>query len=219
MRERKLYTTSADYAYQELRQRIRKKDLKPGERLPEVRISVEIGVSRTPVREALRRLSSEGLVTIIPNRGATLAKPTLREIEDTFLVRERLECLAARYAAERIGERHLRRIEEALVEEGKAIEDRDLDKYLEANETFHKAVADASGNEVLADYVGKIIARTNSYVVFSDPSYHPNDSPNTDDHRNILEALRSHDKKKCVSLVKAHLQRAVAGLDKMASGA
>ena len=67
--------------------------------------------------------------------------------------------------------------------------------------------------------MGKIIARTNSYVVFSDPFYHPNDSPNTDDHRNILEALRSHDKKKCVSLVKAHLQRAVAGLDKMASGA
>ena len=75
MREPRLYTTSADYAYQELRHRIITKQLKPGQRLPEVNIAVQMGVSRTPVREALRRLASEGLVIIIPNSGARLAAP------------------------------------------------------------------------------------------------------------------------------------------------
>ena len=84
MREARLYTTSADYAYQELRHKIITKQLKPGQRLPEVNIAVQMGVSRTPVREALRRLASEGLVIIIPNSGARLAAPTAREIEDTF---------------------------------------------------------------------------------------------------------------------------------------
>src|SRR5690554_5640369 len=142
MREARLYTTSADYAYQELRHKIITKQLKPGQRLPEVNIAVQMGVSRTPVREALRRLASEGLVIIIPNSGARLAAPTAREIEDTFLVRDQLETLAIRLAAERIGDRHLRRLEEAMIEEGRAIEEKDLEKYLEVNEAFHKAIAD-----------------------------------------------------------------------------
>src|SRR6056297_896888 len=117
MREPRLYTTSADYAYQEIRHKIITKQLKPGQRLPEVNIAVQMGVSRTPVREALRRLSSEGLVIIIPNSGARLAAPTSREIEDTFMVRDQLEVLAVRLAAGRITERHLRRLEEALIQE------------------------------------------------------------------------------------------------------
>jgi DNA-binding GntR family transcriptional regulator len=215
MREPRLYTTSADYAYQELRHRIITKQLKPGQRLPEVNIAVQMGVSRTPVREALRRLASEGLVLIIPNSGARLAAPTIREIEDTFLVREQLECLAIRLAAERIGERHLRRIEEALVEEARAIEDKDLETYLEVNEAFHKTVADASGNRVLSEYVENILARTNAYIVFYDPFYHVETSPKEDAHREILASLRAHDAETSVSLMKAHLEEAVAGLGRI----
>lgn len=215
MREPRLYTTSADYAYQELRHRIITKQLKPGQRLPEVNIAVQMGVSRTPVREALRRLASEGLVLIIPNSGARLAAPTIREIEDTFLVREQLECLAISLAAERIGERHLRRIEEALVEEARAIEDKDLETYLEVNEAFHKTVADSSGNRVLAEYVENILARTNAYVVFYDPFSHAETSPSPDDHRNILSSLRAHDKEKSVALMKNHLEKAVSGLGRI----
>ena len=73
MREPRLYTTSADYAYQELRHRIITKQLKPGQRLPEVNIAVQMGVSRTPVREALRRLASEGCVP--GGRGARICGP------------------------------------------------------------------------------------------------------------------------------------------------
>jgi DNA-binding GntR family transcriptional regulator len=215
MREPRLYTTSADYAYQELRHRIITKQLKPGQRLPEVNIAVQMGVSRTPVREALRRLASEGLVIIIPNSGARLAAPTVREIEDTFLVREQLECLAIRLAAERIGDRHLRRLEEALVEEARAIEERDLETYLEVNEAFHKAVADASGNRVLAEYVENILARTNAYVVFYDPFYQNETTPTVDSHKEILMALRAHDSEKSVKLMKRHLKESISGLSRI----
>ncbi len=214
MREARLYTTSADYAYQELRHKIITKQLKPGQRLPEVNIAVQMGVSRTPVREALRRLASEGLVIIIPISGARLAAPTAREIEDTFLVRDQLETLAIRLAAERIGDRHLRRLEEAMIEEGRAIEEKDLEKYLEVNEAFHKAIADASGNRVLAEYVENILARTNAYIVFYDPFYQLETMPSIDAHREILVALRHHDAEKCVKLLRGHLQEAIMGLRK-----
>ena len=215
MREPRLYTTSADYAYQELRHRIITKQLKPGQRLPEVTIAVQMGVSRTPVREALRRLASEGLVIIIPNSGARLAAPTAKEIEDTFLVREQLECLAISLAAERVGERHLRRLEEAIVEESRAIDHRDLEVYLEVNESFHKTVADASGNKVLAEYVENILARTNAYIVFYDPFYKTETIPTVDAHKEILVALRSHDGERCVKLMRRHLSEAFSGLSQV----
>ncbi len=212
MREPRLYTTSADYAYQELRHKIITKQLKPGQRLPEVNIAVQMGVSRTPVREALRRLASEGLVIIIPNSGARLAAPTTREIKDTYMVREQLETLAVRLAVENISDRHLRRLEEAMVEEVRSIEDRDLEAYLEVNESFHKAIADASGNRVLSEYIENILARTNAYVVFYDPFYELESHPSIDEHRAILTALKQHDAEKCVELVRGHLKNAIEGL-------
>ena len=136
--EPRLYTTSADYVYQELRHRIITKQLKPGQRLPEVNIAVQMGVSRTPVREALRRLASEGLVLIIPNSGARLASPTRREMEDTYAVREQLECISVAIAATRISERNLRRLEDAILEEEKAFEEKNLELYLEVNENLDR---------------------------------------------------------------------------------
>jgi len=212
MREPRLYTTSADYAYQELRHKIITKQLQPGQRLPEVNIAVQMGVSRTPVREALRRLASEGLVMIIPNSGARLAAPTAREIEDTYLVRDRLESLAIGLAAERITERHLRRLEETLIEENRAVEEKDLETYLEVNEAFHKTIADASGNRVLSEYVENILARTNAYVVFYDPFYELSSFPSVEEHRAILNALRHHDVERSVELIQDHLKNSVQGL-------
>mgnify|MGYP003808853963 CR=1 FL=1 len=212
--EPRLYTTSADYVYQELRHRIITKQLKPGQRLPEVNIAVQMGVSRTPVREALRRLSSEGLVLIIPNSGARLASPTKREMEDTYAVREQLECISVATAATRISERNLRRLEDAILEEEKAFEEKNLELYLEVNENFHKIIADASGNRVLAEFVENILARTNAYVVFYDPFYDIVDNPSIDQHKAIAQALKDRDREKAVELMKEHLKLSLVGLNK-----
>ncbi|MEA3283807.1 MAG: GntR family transcriptional regulator [Synergistota bacterium] len=212
MREPRLYTTSADYAYQALRHKIVTKQLKPGQRLPEVNIAVQMGVSRTPVREALRRLSSEGLVNIIPNSGARLASPTIKEMEDTFIVREKLECLSIAMAAERIGDRHLRRLEELVLDEVRAVEERNLEAYLEAYEWFHRTIADAGSNKVLAEFVGNILARTNAYVVFYDPFYEQDENPTLEEHKSILEALSHRDGETSIALMRAHLRRSMSCL-------
>jgi len=212
--EPRLYTTSADYVYQELRHRIITKQLKPGQRLPEVNIAVQMGVSRTPVREALRRLASEGLVLIIPNSGARLASPTRREMEDTYAVREQLECISVAIAATRISERNLRRLEDAILEEEKAFEEKNLELYLEVNENFHRIIADASGNRVLAEFVENILARTNAYVVFYDPFYDIVDNPSIAQHKAIAQALKERDREKAVDLMREHLKLSLYDLNK-----
>ena len=98
IRHSSYYNTSSDFVYLELRAKIVRKQLKPGERLPEIRISNEMGVSRTPVREALRRLASEGLVRIIPNSGARVTAPSAAEVDGAYNVREHLEALSVSLA-------------------------------------------------------------------------------------------------------------------------
>ena len=89
---------------------------------------------------------------IIPNSGARLAAPTAKRSRILFWYEISLKPWLSGLLPERIGDRHLRRLE-AMIEEGRAIEEKDLEKYLEVNEAFHKAIADASGNRVLAEYV------------------------------------------------------------------
>lgn len=212
--EPRLYTTSADYVYQELRHRIITKQLKPGQRLPEVNIAVQMGVSRTPVREALRRLASEGLVLIIPNSGARLASPTRREMEDTYAVREQLECIAVSISATRISDRNLRRLDDAILEEEKAFEERNLELYLEVNENFHRIIAESSGNRVLAEYVENILARTNAYIVFYDPFYDIENNPSIAQHKGIAQALKEKEREKAVELMREHLKLSLFDLNK-----
>jgi DNA-binding GntR family transcriptional regulator len=206
LREPRLYTTSADYVYQEMRHQIITKQIKPGQRLPEVNIAVRMGVSRTPVREALRRLASEGLVLVIPNSGARVSSPSLREIEDAYVVREDLECLAVRLAASRITDRSLRHMEESIYEEERAFGERNLELYLEVNESFHRIIAEASCNRVLSEYVENVLARTNVYIVFYDPFYDIENNPSVGEHRGIVEALRIHDVDRAVELMRSHVR-------------
>ena len=214
MRESQLYTTSADYVYRELRHRIITKQVKAGQRLPEVNIAVQMGVSRTPVREALRRLESEGLVDIVPNSGARLAAPSRREVENAYVVREQLECLAVRLAAQTVAEKHFRRLDEIVEAEESAFRERNLELYLEINESFHRIIAESTGNRILATYVENILARTNVYIVFYDPFYEDECNPSIAEHKALLRALRDHDGVLAERLMREHLQTTMTGMAK-----
>ncbi|PIE55517.1 MAG: GntR family transcriptional regulator [Dethiosulfovibrio peptidovorans] len=209
MRDPILHRTSADYVYQELRHRIITKQLKAGQRLPEVNIAIQMGVSRTPVREAIRRLSSEGLVYVVPNSGARLAAPTVKEMIDTFIIREKLENLSVSLVAGHMGDRYLRRLDDLLLDELHAVDDVNLEQYLEAYEGFHRTIAEAGGNRVLVEYVSNILARTNSYVVFYDPFCEQEENPTLIEHRAILDALRHRDAERAVTLMEGHLRRSM----------
>lgn len=199
------YNTSSDYVYGRLRAKIIGKELKPGQRLPEVKIATEMGVSRTPVREALRRLSAEGLVNVIPNSGARVASPTASEMENAYAVREYLESLSVNLACRNGIDRHvMERLEDALTGEEGAFAARNLDSYLEYSNTFHRLLAEASKNVVLREYIDNILLRTNVYALFYDP-FDEEVNSSTEEHREILRAIAKRDIDKAELLIKQHL--------------
>ena len=166
MQRSKIFNTSSDFVYLDLRGRIVNRELKPAQRLLEVKIANDMGVSRTPVREALRRLAQEGLVRIVPNSGARVASPSQREVESAYSVREYLESLSVELACRNgIDSRSLERLEEALEAEEAAYRDRNIDAFLEANNSFHRLIAEAGKNPVLCEYIDNIMLRT--YIFFS----------------------------------------------------
>lgn len=129
-----------------LRQRIVNGDYPPGERLTEDRLAADFGVSRNPVREALRVVQTEGFVVMVPRRGAFVALPDASTIADMFAVRERLETLAARLAAERAAEADVADLRALLAAAREATEQVDFSRVAELNSELHLRVIAIAGN-------------------------------------------------------------------------
>lgn len=204
--------TSSDIVYKKLRARIFAKKYRPGERLPEVALAKDLEVSRTPVREALRRLATEGLVLLIPNVGARLACPSQQEIINTYEVREYLECMAARKAASHISAEQVAELEQAIEDEERVFAARNFEEYLEVNRRFHCTLAGASGNPVLAEYVGNLMARTCVYMIFYENFFDAQSNPSLDEHRALLKALVNREPQKAEQLMKIHLMLSATSL-------
>ena len=203
----RMYNTSSDSVYMDLRGKILNRELKPAQRLLEVKIANEMGVSRTPVREALRRLANEGLVKIVPNSGARVASPTVHEMDNSYSVREHLENMSVELACRTgMDKRTLERLD-GLVRDGDAALDAgDMDAYLSANADFHRIIAEAGKNYILSEYVDNIIQRTNVYIYFYG-KFVEAESTSSGEHRAILRAIAQRDRIGAQELMKAHLQR------------
>ena len=130
--------------------------LKPGERLMEIQVSEELGVSRTPVREAIRKLELEGFVVMIPRRGTYVSDLSIKDINEVFEVRTALDVLAAGLAAERITADELEQMERLLVELGECIEQDDMQKIVEADSQFHDLLYSASRNMRLVGIINNL---------------------------------------------------------------
>ena len=210
--ESHIYSSAAGYAYGRLRRDIILKTFQPGQRLAEAGLAEQLQVSRTPVREALRRLGAEGLVVLVPNSGVWVASPSLQEMVDTFDVREGLECMAVERAARNATPLQLCRLEERIEEEEEVFRTRDFEGYLEVNTAFHRTLAEAGGNLVLADYVEKLLARTFVFMVFYEDFFERSLNPSLDDHRELLAALRDKDPNRAAGLMHAHIRASVEDL-------
>lgn len=204
--------TSSDHVYEGIRRGIFDKTLRSGQRLPEISIAKEYNVSRTPVREALRRLENEGLVQIVPGWGACLASPTKEEIIDTYEVRETLEVMAIRKASRLITPLQLCMLQEQIDREKKAFEERDLELYMNVNDEFHLIIAKSSGNGTLAGYVGNILSRTYVQTIFFESFFNFADNPSLMEHIKLLDALSAHDEERSVRLMKEHIRLAMEAL-------
>ena len=204
--------TASEFVYEQLRRKIFEKSLTSGQRLPEVAIAKEMNVSRTPVREALRRLESEGLVQIVPGWGACLASPTKQEIIDAYEVRETLETMAIRKAARRITPLQLCMLQEQINAEREVFVKKDLESYLKVNDDFHIIIAESSGNSTLAGYVRNILSRIFVQMIFFESFFDFDTNPSLEEHIAILEALSAHDEEKCAALIREHLRLSMEGL-------
>lgn len=214
-----MYNTSSDSVYMELRGKILSRELKPAQRLLEVKIANEMGVSRTPVREALRRLANEGLVKIVPNSGARVASPSSHEMDNSYSVREYLENMSVELACRTgMDKRTLERLD-GLVRDGDAAYDAgDVDAFLAANNDFHRIIAEAGKNYVLSEYVDNIIQRTNVYIYFYS-KFIEAENKSSDEHRAILRAIAQRDRIGAQELMKQHLERVHAMFSEAAAKA
>ncbi|HIR18072.1 GntR family transcriptional regulator [uncultured Cloacibacillus sp.] len=215
----RMYNTSSDSVYMELRGKILSRELKPAQRLLEVKIANEMGVSRTPVREALRRLANEGLVKIVPNSGARVASPSSHEMDNSYSVREYLENMSVELACRTgMDKRTLERLD-GLVRDGDAAYDAgDVDAFLAANNDFHRIIAEAGKNYVLSEYVDNIIQRTNVYIYFYS-KFIEAENKSSGEHRAILRAIAQRDRIGAQELMKQHLERVHAMFSEAAAKA
>ena len=207
-------TTAAEHVYNELKRRIFLKELRPGQRLPEASLAKTLSVSRTPVREALRILANEGLVNLAPNTGARLASPALEEMREGYELREHLERLAVRRAADHITPLQLCMLDEAIMEEESIFRTRDLERYLEVNIRFHRIIAESSKNRILAEYVKNILSRTYVYMVFFESFFDFDTNPSLDEHREIAKALAERNKDLAEALMIRHINLSMETLRK-----
>lgn len=167
-------------------------ELAPHTRLVELQFAAEFGVSRTPVREALKRLTADKLVNADPVRGLVVHEPEPHEIQDVYLVREVLEGLASRLAAQRITPEEIRRLRAILASMHEGLESGSTDIVVNANMAFHDVIYRAAGNATLTRLVRDLsdFVRRFSTEAFSSG---PRVTTVFDEHEAILNALENHD--------------------------
>ena len=136
-----------EIVYEQLKIQILTGKIAPGTRMMEVELAEDLGVSRTPVREAIRKLEKEALVVIEPRRGAYVSDVSVKEMVDTLVVREDLEALAASLTAKRITKEELEGLEKKVTDYSEAIASGDMEQIIRADESFHHKIVALSGKK------------------------------------------------------------------------
>lgn len=185
-----------------LRSRILGGQVPPGERLVEGRLSEELGVSRMPVREALRQLAAEGLVKIEPRRGASVTSFSREQMRELVEVRATLEGLNAKLAAKRHDPAQIAELERVLEEGTRLAESEDAALTMALNQRFHDALSNIAANSVLQDIMRSLRDRT--ALVFA-PINRTRGKQNWEEHAAILRAVIKGDAELAALLATRHV--------------
>ncbi len=191
--------------YAALRQAIVRGELEPGRQLSENALASNLGVSRTPVREALARLRDDRLVEIVPQLGTFVSRISRQAVADAQFIREALECAAVRRAAELAGEDDVAKLEENLDSQERASDANDLDAFYALDDSFHRTLCDLSGH--LA--VWAVSERAKSHLnrvrrlSLGLPNYL---REMIDEHRSVVAALSAHDPDSAEEFLRHHLR-------------
>lgn len=189
-----------------LRQMILEGQLQPGEKINEKALTDQFQVSRTPLREALKVLAAEGLLDLIPHRGAVITRQSDRERAEVFQVLASLEALAGELAAQLANDDELAKIRTMTEQLRRSYEEADRSTYFRINQNIHKAILAASGNDTLVKSHELLAYRVQR------ARYQANLTPErwqaaVEEHEAIAEALCARDRAACARLMKEHLLR------------
>ena len=199
------YLPLRDVVFQTLRQAILRGKLEPGGRLMELHLADMLGVSRTPVREAIRKLELEGLVITIPRRGAVVAQITRTDLEDVLEVRCALEELAVRKACQKMTPEQLILLKQAASRFEKGIAAGDLMESAQADVDFHEVISDATGNRRLIQILNNIRSQVYRYRLenLKNKASHPD---LIREHTRLIEALERHDEEEAARFIRVHIE-------------
>ncbi len=178
-------------------------NIQPGERINESKISNLLGVSRAPIREALRLLASNGILEIHANRGMFVRDIKVREVDELYDIRAALDALAGERAAELINQEQLQVLEKWMQEMAGYVEVNDVGTYYRANINFHTAIVEISGNENLLSFYEGICKRMSLFRKAS-LSLPGQLSVSLQNHNKILEAITSKDPVKAADVLRNH---------------
>ena len=193
-----------DVVFNTLRQAILTGELKPGERLMEIHLANRLGVSRTPIREAIRKLELEGLVTMIPRRGAEVAQITEKSMKDVLEVRRTLDALSAELACERISAEEEEALKKACLNFEAAVKTKDTKAIAKADVAIHDIIAAATGNQRLIQLINNLAEQMYRYrfEYIKDASQHERI---IEEHRIIYESIVKKDKEAAAEMAKTHI--------------
>jgi DNA-binding GntR family transcriptional regulator len=189
----------------ELREVFIRGEVPPGQKVPEAQLCERFGVSRTPLREALKVLAAEGQVELLPNRGARVRELSIQEVDGLFAVAGALEALAGEQACERITQEGLAELAGLHARMKDAFDRRDIEPYYALNRQIHEAIVSATGNPVLVAQYRVLNARIRR-VRFASPMTEEIWVRAMAEHEGMLNALQRRDSAAMASILKTHLK-------------
>lgn len=212
------YKPLRELVFESLREAIISGHLHPGERLMEIQLAEELGVSRTPVREAIRKLELEGLVLMIPRKGAYVSQISMKDIADVFEIRSALEGLAARLAAERATDDEIEQMERVLVRISESADRDDVSSAVSFDADFHERLIGSSHNGRLSQIVSNLREQIQRFRLTS--LSHPGRVKLAlEEHKKILEAISLRDPELAQNLAYEHIENAENSLMEVISEA
>lgn len=208
------YLPLRDVVFKTLRQAILRGELEPGERLMEIQLADKLGVSRTPVREAIRRLELEGLVLMVPRKGAEVASITEKDMRDVLEVRATLEELAVSLACKNMNPSVIEELKDANKNVETAIISKDVVKIVDADVKFHDIIYKVTGNERLIQIINNLREQMYRYRLeyVKDARAH---SILISEHEDIIKQLSQNDVDKAKVVMKQHISNQERGIERL----
>ncbi|MCD8301348.1 MAG: GntR family transcriptional regulator [Clostridiales bacterium] len=208
------YLPLRDVVFRTLRAAILKGDLKPGERLMELQLAAKLGVSRTPIREAIRMLEQEGLAITYPRKGAEVARMTEKDVDDVLQIRCALEELAVRLSCQNISETEITQLKISMENFAKETASGGITAIARADENFHDVFYNVADNPKLLGLLSNFREQMYRYRVeyLKDISVYP---WLLEEHRQLYEAIKDRDADKAAAITRMHLEHQTQGVKRI----